>query len=1005
MNKHILLLVTVITTLVSCAKYDYDAILEQLRDHEERIQKLETLCTQLNRNVEAIQIVLEALKDNDFITDITKITEDGIEVGYSITFAKGGTVNIYHGSNGSNAQAPKISIRKAQDGEYYWTSDDEWLTDENGDKIPASVPDDPSGKYVTPQFRVAEGIWYVSFDSGNSWREIENFVGDKDCQFFQSVTYSNDYLILILSDGTEVKIPVGMDSRIVDLFIFMGQSNMSGRGDASLAPEVPEGWGYEYKAISRPGVLVHMTEPFGLNEDNATSGVDDRVGSNGTKRTGSSVAALTIAYYEQTGVPVVGVSCSKGGTATSFWMPGGKPLNDAIARQLEAENWLKDNGYTIRNNYMFWLQGESDSGLTKEKYKSNLIEIVKEMINKTGVTNCMMLRIGQQNTATATKASPIITAQTELCQEYKEFLMASTLIAGFVDDGLMKDTWHYTQEGYNILGTDAGKNVAFYSNNKIEPSMYDPYTQSLYYPISKYASIFDDDPAADDPSTNAVWYVKAASTSHSYECSTSNVTNGWFYSYAEDQAAIRNVPVNAVQFATTSTSGTVTVGIIDEFGAADVSSVYTGTFQKSSTKKEIVTVRFSSTFTLSANQYLVFEPSSVAPSRNYNFYYGSAAGNPGFYSRTPVNLEGGDIYRKNSGNSIGWSVGYIAEESPEQTIPYSSLSFACIGDSITAGSGTTKTYWQILEETLGLESMTGMGVPGSCISSKSDYGTSNSPLINRYTSIPDSDIITIFMGTNDYGHETPMGTIADKTDISFYGALNVIIPGILKAHPCSRLICMTPIHRYGFGTSKLTGTKFTYDYLPNGRNYALKDYADAIKAVCDKYSVPVIDMFEAIDLDPSISSVKSAYMPDGIHPNAAGHEIIAAAIRKYLEDSHMTEYTLTYGNDYNSSYMDSKSRVSVQPYSIYIPEGVTIVPKSGYKWGWFTEADPSSMPSGKLGSSWTTASYTGTGEAIGITIMKEDETPFDLGGADSICISDYLIASDPTIWTINGTGR
>ena len=76
-----------------------------------------------------------------------------------------------------------------------------------------------------------------------------------------------------------------------------------------------------------------------------------------------------------------------------------------------------------------------------------------------------------------------------------------------------------------------------------------------------------------------------------------------------------------------------------------------------------------------------------------------------------------------------------------------------------------------------------MGVGGSCVSAKSDYGTGNSPLINRYTSIPESDIITIYMGTNDYGHETPMGTIDDMTDISFYGALNVIISGIQKAHP------------------------------------------------------------------------------------------------------------------------------------------------------------------------------------------------------------------------------
>ena len=83
---------------------------------------------------------------------------------------------------------------------------------------------------------------------------------------------------------------------------------MSGRGDASLAPTVPEGWGYEYKAISRPGELLHMTEPFGLNEDNSDSGVYDGIGDNGPKRKGSSVAALTIAYYKKTQVHTSHVS-------------------------------------------------------------------------------------------------------------------------------------------------------------------------------------------------------------------------------------------------------------------------------------------------------------------------------------------------------------------------------------------------------------------------------------------------------------------------------------------------------------------------------------------------------------------------------------------------------------------------------------------------------------------------------------------------------------------------
>ena len=182
---------------------DYEAILEQLRDHENRIEMLEVACNRLNSNIEAIQIILEALQTNDYVTDVVKIIEDGAEVGYSITFAKGRTITIYNGTNGST---PKIGIRKAADGEYYWTADNEWLTDEDGNKIPAAYGDGGDGKYITPQLRVVDGIWYVSYDNGNTWRELGKVDGEQE-DFFQSVTYDEEYIYLTLSDGTEITIP------------------------------------------------------------------------------------------------------------------------------------------------------------------------------------------------------------------------------------------------------------------------------------------------------------------------------------------------------------------------------------------------------------------------------------------------------------------------------------------------------------------------------------------------------------------------------------------------------------------------------------------------------------------------------------------------------------------------------------------------------------------------------------------------------------------------------
>jgi lysophospholipase L1-like esterase len=170
--------------------------------------------------VEAIQTILTALEQNDYVTDIVKVMEDGVEVGYSITFAKGGTVTIYHGTDGSDGKdgaAPQISIKKAQDGEYYWTADGEWMTDENGEMIPAVVADDPDGEYITPLFRVADGKWYVSVDNGNSWEEINNpgHIDEEDSEseseadsVFSKVDTSNEeYVIFTLSDGTQFKIP------------------------------------------------------------------------------------------------------------------------------------------------------------------------------------------------------------------------------------------------------------------------------------------------------------------------------------------------------------------------------------------------------------------------------------------------------------------------------------------------------------------------------------------------------------------------------------------------------------------------------------------------------------------------------------------------------------------------------------------------------------------------------------------------------------------------------
>ena len=74
--KKIITIALTFLSLVSCT--NLDEVWAELREHEERIEKLEALCNKLNSNIEAMQAVLTALEQNDYVTDIVKVVEDGV---------------------------------------------------------------------------------------------------------------------------------------------------------------------------------------------------------------------------------------------------------------------------------------------------------------------------------------------------------------------------------------------------------------------------------------------------------------------------------------------------------------------------------------------------------------------------------------------------------------------------------------------------------------------------------------------------------------------------------------------------------------------------------------------------------------------------------------------------------------------------------------------------------------------------------------------------------------
>ena len=341
---------------------------------------------------------------------------------------------------------------------------------------------------------------------------------------------------------------------------------------------------------------------------------------------------------------------------------------------------------------------------------------------------------------------------------------------------------------------------------------------------------------------------------------------------------------------------------------------------------------------------------------------------------------------------------FASDNTEAEESPWRGRSAVFVGDSITAGSGTTKKYFEYLAQMLDLGSVTGMGIGGSCISSGSDYGNNNTPLINRYKNIPSADLIQIFMGTNDYGHATPIGSPEDMQAETFYGALNTIIPYLLETRKESKIVFVTPLHR----NAKSTGTTSKNEYEPNASGHTLHDYVEAIKQVCAMHGVSVIDLYSESEMDPRLDPKNTAYFPDGLHPNAAGHELIAG-----IMESHIREYEpvkiepivqteLIQGNKFSASN-DQPCRASSRV-NYYLKAGTVITLRDPDVMQWACAKTNGEISSTNLGyfpdSQWTDKETAVVAEDgwVGFVFKYRDETQiFDL----SKSLSEYITIEEP----------
>lgn len=213
MKKYFLFVMTAVLLATGCNKDD--EIYNRLNRLEQRMDGLEELCSDLNSNINALSTIVDVIRANDYITNVTPINRDGVVIGYTIDFAKSAAITIYNGTTG---HSPVIGVKMDTDGRWYWTLDGNWLTDSKGNKVQAAA--DNEVKVITPQLKIEDGWWMLSTD-GQNWKkvgEVGNISGDP---VFKKVDYNAEMVYFTLADGSVIDVPrkssSGVDMKVIVL--------------------------------------------------------------------------------------------------------------------------------------------------------------------------------------------------------------------------------------------------------------------------------------------------------------------------------------------------------------------------------------------------------------------------------------------------------------------------------------------------------------------------------------------------------------------------------------------------------------------------------------------------------------------------------------------------------------------------------------------------------------------------------------------------------------------
>ena len=233
--------------------------------------------------------------------------------------------------------------------------------------------------------------------------------------------------------------------------------------------------------------------------------------------------------------------------------------------------------------------------------------------------------------------------------------------------------------------------------------------------------------------------------------------------------------------------------------------------------------------------------------------------------------------------------------------PYRGMTISILGDSISTFEGyiptddgvnldhrakypyaglvlsVNKTWWMQLilqlDANLGVnDSWAGSTVSNSIDGNQGDWGEdaamASLTRIQNLGSNGTPDVILFYGGTNDMGLDVPRGFFVEETapmevDLdatkwdSFADAYTAAIMRLQYFYPEAKILALLPT--------------YTEDYYSDAE---LNYYNQVMMAICDHYGVQWIDLRDC--------GLTTEHLPDGIHPDEEGMDLITAMVQEIM---------------------------------------------------------------------------------------------------------------------------